>query len=192
MTLYHPAESENERAIFYKTTHVPSHNKLRYEIFASYCKGKKVVDFSCGCGYGSYILSGVSDVVYGFDYSEKAIDFCKTYWSNDNIKYEVMDINNITTEEVFDVVVHSETIEHVRTPIAQTLENLSKLLKPGGIFCITHPENEPKERAAPGHVHFNIKRSQMEFLLKDMGFKILQSKEYTKAASMIVAQKEVL
>jgi len=186
----HPAEKESERAHFYKIESVPSHNKLRYEIFANYCKDKKVADFSCGCGYGSYILSDVSKAVFGFDYSEKAINFCRTYWDNDNITYEVMDINNVTTSEVFDVVVHSETIEHIKTPISETLKILSNLLTPDGILCITHPENEPKAKAAPGHVHFNIKRSEMESLLKNIGFMIIKSGEYAKAASMIVAQKE--
>ena len=185
----HAAESENERAIFYNISSVPPHNKLRYEVFGNYCKNKKVADFSCGCGYGSYILSGVSKAVHGFDYSEKAIDFCKTYWSNDNVKYDVMDINNIATDETFDVIVHSETIEHIKATINQTLKNLSELLRPNGIFCITHPENEPKEKAAGGHVHFNIKRCEMEVLLRNIGFKIIQSKEYAKGASMIVAQK---
>lgn len=85
----------------------------RYAMIRQWCYGK-VLDFACGCGYGSDLISKNPDVsgVVGVDIDESAIDWAKENFSNEKIRFERMDISDFN--EKVDVLVTLETIEHIK------------------------------------------------------------------------------
>lgn len=74
--------------------------------------GETVVDAACCTGYGSNLISQVAAKVYGFDVDEGCIQDAKDIWGNDNIEFEVRDLNTCELPEA-DVLVSIETIEHL-------------------------------------------------------------------------------
>ncbi len=85
----------------------------RYGSIRRFCFGK-VLDFACGCGYGSYMLALNPDVksVTAIDISEEAIDWAKMHFSHPNITYKIADARKVTGS--FDTLVCLETIEHLK------------------------------------------------------------------------------
>jgi len=85
----------------------------RYSIIRQWCKGV-VLDFACGCGYGSYVISKNPDVsfVFGLDIDKDSIS-----WANENYKTEKIIFFQQTLEdfnEKVDLLVCLETIEHIK------------------------------------------------------------------------------
>lgn len=92
----------------------------RYNFAIKYCKGKKVLDASCGSGYGTEILKA-----YGVDNSREAIEYAKENYKGE---FEVCDLNKDFPDMNFDVCVSFETIEHLENPDI-FLKNVSKHCK---------------------------------------------------------------
>ena len=84
----------------------------RYQWALPYCKGKIVLDYGCGVGYGGFVLSESAAEVAGFDISTEALDWARYYAeSRTNLKY-----TSSLPESVFDCVTCFECIEHVPNP----------------------------------------------------------------------------
>jgi ubiquinone biosynthesis O-methyltransferase len=98
-----------------------------------------ILDFGCGTGWLSNKLSEFGKVT-GVDYSVKSIETAKKQFPA--IDFTIMDItsNEINTlgKASFDLIVSSEVIEHV-TNHQLFINQISFLLKPGGILVITTP-----------------------------------------------------
>lgn len=147
--------------------------KERYDIFKKYCKDKYVCDIACGTGWGSFILSKVASKVKGIDISENNIEFANENWLADNIEYIVGDFKG-RWENNYDVIVSSETIEHIDIPIEESIKIYYKNLRKEGMLCLTHPENDETE--INQHHHFRIKSEDVLHLLKENGFTIVFTK----------------
>ena len=84
----------------------------RYEQALPYCAGKSVLDFGCGVGYGSYVLSRVSAEVVGYDVSDDALKWARFYAAKSpNLTYAAC-----LPEREFDFITCFECIEHVPDP----------------------------------------------------------------------------
>ncbi len=85
----------------------------RYGSVRRFCYGK-VLDFACGCGYGSYMLALNPDVdsVTAIDNSKEAIAWANTHFSHPHIMYKLADARKVTGN--FDTLVCLETIEHIK------------------------------------------------------------------------------
>ena len=95
----------------------------------------KILDFGCGVGINTKMLSHFGDVVC-FDQSSEAIGYLKKKFSN-NKKVFIKD-NLQNCEGLFDLVIASEVIEHIEDDKNQ-VQKLHKLLKPNGLFLATVP-----------------------------------------------------
>lgn len=95
----------------------------RYAAIRRFCYGK-VLDFACGCGYGTYLLAANPEVskVTGIDIDEEAVAWAKNEFKHDKIRYMVDDVSNL--KENFDTLVSLETIEHLKD-----ISILQKLVK---------------------------------------------------------------
>lgn len=103
----------------------------------------KVLEVGCGGGILSEALAELGAQVTGLDVSNEMIEIAIEHSINNekinkNLKYvcepiEEFCINNF---ETFDVVVTSETVEHVSC-VKLFLENCFKCLKPDGLILIT-------------------------------------------------------
>lgn len=115
----------------------------RYFLAKSYCKDKRVLDISCGEGYGSYLLSiwGAKEVV-GVDISEETIAKDQQNFERDNLKYICHDAMNLDMFEdnYFDMVVSFETIEHLTDP-KKYLEEIKRVSKDNPIIIISCPND---------------------------------------------------
>lgn len=94
----------------------------RYCMIRQWCRGK-VLDFGCGSGYGTYIVSKNSDVksILGYDISTEAIDWAEENFSNYNLQY-TSKLENTS----FDMLLAIEVVEHIldKTLIPTIAKNL--------------------------------------------------------------------
>lgn len=138
-----------ERQVGAELSDIEPKHVERYKFAQKYCTDKDVLDAACGCGYGSNILSKEAKSVLGIDNSQETIDYARNFWVAENITFRQADINSdLTTLGKFDVVVSLETVEHLDTPISETCRKFYKILRPGGLLIVSHPEKE----ALPGEV----------------------------------------
>lgn len=99
-------------------------------------KGKKVLDVGCGTGLFAYEAANRGANVLGVDYSFSGIELANKNHTHPNLKFECMDIKNITGQ--FDVIVSLGTLEHMDDPF-RTISFLKKHLKPNGSMIFTCP-----------------------------------------------------
>lgn len=127
----------------------------RYAAIRRFCYGK-VLDFACGCGYGSALVSVNPDVqsVVGIDIDKEAIDWAVKEFSADKITFLNKDINEV--DEAFDTLICLETIEHL-----QDVSILTNLVKRCDIkqLIISFPDKKS--------THFN-KFHYHDFVIQDL------------------------
>lgn len=87
----------------------------RYALLRQFAKGV-VCDAACGCGYGSYLLSGNPDVkkVIGLDASADSIEFAKEQYDSDKVDFQVADLESWKYGTSIDMLISVETIEHIQ------------------------------------------------------------------------------
>ncbi len=104
--------------------------------YSGMLKGK-VLDAGCGDGFFSNQLTCCDEVkdITGIDISEKAVEMALEKYPK--TQFRQASLNKIPFENAsFDSIVMVEVIEHL-VDIDGTLEDLSRVLKPGGLLLIT-------------------------------------------------------
>lgn len=116
----------------------------RYRAVTKLIKGKVVLDAACGTGYGTYQLSKYARKVYGIDISSDAINYAREKYSNNNLSYEVMSIEDLKfANNKFDVITSFETIEHITKDLQNKfLVGAKQKLKNNGILIISTPNDQ--------------------------------------------------
>ncbi len=179
--------SENEVAIHLN----------RYLISKEYCKNKKVLDISCGEGYGSYLIStwDAKEVV-GIDISKEAIDSANKNFKNDNLKFLEQDATNLKDIEdnYFDLIVSFETFEHI-LDVNKYLEEIKRVAKKDAIIIVScpndyyyYPSDEEKNPFHQGKYSFDDFRGVAEKCLGN-NVKYLIGKELMGYANVIYDSK---
>lgn len=117
-------------------------HQMAYQFAIKYCKGKYVLDYGCGSGYGPEILSRHANQVKGVDINEKVIDYCKKTYQIPNLSFQIIDSSRLPFEDrLFDVIVSFQVIEHV-TNVKQYLHELKRVLRDDGILIISTPNKK--------------------------------------------------
>jgi 2-polyprenyl-3-methyl-5-hydroxy-6-metoxy-1,4-benzoquinol methylase len=135
----------DERINVDKTKHVSVadqitfHYTLADKYFPSECK--VLLDIACGSGHGTELLKHKSDKLFGIDIDKDVIDLANTNNINDNISFIKADVNKLTMIEdnSVDVITAFEIIEHILPK--QFLDEMYRVLKPGGTIFISTPQN---------------------------------------------------
>lgn len=96
----------------------------------------KVLDVGCGTGLLSSLMKNQGNDVCGIDISEVALR--KAELRGIKVKLGNIDNNLPFDDDIFDVVVCSEVIEHLFNPI-EALEEIRRVLKPEGFLVLTTP-----------------------------------------------------
>ena len=125
---------------FWKLTeyeHIP-----RYSFARQFATDAHVLDFGCGTGYGSASLAEVAQSVTGLDISEEAIQWARVVHKRRRLKFEQRaDLGRGLPSRSFDLITCFEMIEHVNFETqCQAIENMARLLKPGGTLIISTPD----------------------------------------------------
>ena len=152
---------------------ISKHHLARY-IFASKRASGRILDASCGAGYGSALLLNYCPAVVGVDVDGQAIAWAQSFFPGPT--YLLGDINDEPWAGKFDTVVSLETIEHLPDP--------SKALKAFrrscyGEFIVSVPNEEVipfkaedfQEDASPHYRHYTPK--EFEELLNLHHFEVM-------------------
>ncbi|QFU10229.1 Ubiquinone biosynthesis O-methyltransferase [Rhodobacteraceae bacterium THAF1] len=112
--------------------------------------GKDVLDLGCAGGFMAEALAGRGAHVTGIDPAEKAIETARAHAEQDglSIRYDVgvgetMDYPDAS----FDAVVCVDVLEHVQD-LQQVLDNVARVLRPGGRFLFDTINRNPIARLA--------------------------------------------
>jgi len=107
-----------------------------YQFALKYVTGKRVLDYGCGSGYGSYLLSSIADNVTAVDISDEAINFAQNSYTGNNLVFNTL---SELSDEKYDVITSFQVIEHVPDE-KEYIKRLKGLLKPEGYLLISTPD----------------------------------------------------
>ncbi len=107
-----------------------------YENTLKFVQGKKVLDYGCGSGYGTYMLSETADKITGVDISSEAIDYAQKNYTKENLNFLTL---SELSDEKFDVITSFQVIEHVYND-KEYVQKLKTLLNTNGVLIISTPD----------------------------------------------------
>jgi ubiquinone/menaquinone biosynthesis C-methylase UbiE len=114
----------------------------RYRYAAGFARDAEVIDIACGSGYGSRMLADAgAKWVRGYDISRDATDYATANYSTANVTFAAGDAQDLAAvaDASADLVVSFETIEHLQH-VDKYLDEMHRLLKPGGQFIVSTPD----------------------------------------------------
>jgi 2-polyprenyl-3-methyl-5-hydroxy-6-metoxy-1,4-benzoquinol methylase len=107
-------------------------------------EGKSILDFGCGCGYGTSMIAEQAKLVHGIDYCHEAIVFARELYARANVEFFHVDaccshdLFQVLKPASYDLVVAFEVIEHMEKYF-DYLENARRLMKENGLFLLSTP-----------------------------------------------------
>jgi ubiquinone/menaquinone biosynthesis C-methylase UbiE len=112
----------------------------RYAIAYELCKGKRILDYGCGEGYGTAILAKNASSVVGVDVDPEAIKHSKNLYADfSNASFHFLESSLLPFPDGhFEFITCFEVIEHV-TNQEEILSELSRVLSPTGTLLISTP-----------------------------------------------------
>ena len=109
-------------------------------IWAGIQPNMRIADIGCGPGKTTYYLSRMiipHGEALGIDSSEERIAYAKSHYSNAGIDFICRDITEPLSDlGLFDFIWVRFVLEYYKTASFRIIENLSSILKPGGILCV--------------------------------------------------------
>ncbi|MCK4736579.1 MAG: sulfatase-like hydrolase/transferase [Methanophagales archaeon] len=130
----------------------------RYAFAAQFVKGKKVLDFASGEGYGSYMLSKEAELVIGVEIDEKTVKHASSSYISDNLEFIQGSILKVPIEgeKMFDAIICFEAIEHVEEHEV-LMKEVKRLLRDDGIFIVSSPNKKVYTDDPDYHNPFHLK-----------------------------------
>ena len=128
-------------------------HRARYWWVSGLVRGRRVLDAGCGMAYGSVILAeaGASEVV-GVDNAEAIVETVQARLPQ-GVRVIHGDVSRLDfPSDSFDIVVCFEVVEHVQDTDA-VLDELTRVLRPGGLFAVSSPNRDTYPQGNPHHVH---------------------------------------
>lgn len=140
----------------------------RYIFASNFVNNKIVLDAACGTGYGSNYLSNYATRVYGIDIDNDTIEKNKRIYNKNNLFFSCGSIYNLPYDDnMFDVIISFETIEHVDDG-DKVLSEFKRVLKSDGILIISTPNKQisfDNKIINPFHKHEYFENEFQELLL---------------------------
>ncbi len=115
-----------------------SRRKYLLDLVKNAPKDSKILDIGCSSGIFLKDLEALGfklENLYGIDISDSAIENCKANGIQNSF---VMDAQNITLTESFDIIIASDCLEHLEDD-KKALKNWKSLLKIGGTMYVFVP-----------------------------------------------------
>ena len=100
--------------------------------------GMRVLEVGCGTGYFTRELARLGADVIAIDVSPELLEIAKANCSMPNVRYEIQDASALSySDAMFDSVVGSSVLHHLE--IKEALQEIYRVLKPGGAIYFTEP-----------------------------------------------------
>src|SRR5690349_5405864 len=118
-----------------------------YDYARDLVRGKDVLDFGCGTGYGTARLADQCAQITGIDISADAIAHARRKYRHNNLTFTT--IAPIEERPLpfpndrFDVVLSFQVIEHVRD-VPAYLSEINRVLRPGGLLVVATPDRSSR------------------------------------------------
>jgi 2-polyprenyl-3-methyl-5-hydroxy-6-metoxy-1,4-benzoquinol methylase len=130
----------------------------RYAFAAQFVKGKIILDFASGEGYGSYMLSKEAELVIGVEIDEKTVKHASSNYIRDNLEFMQGSILKVPIEgeKMFDAIICFEAIEHVEEH-EELMHEVKRLLKEDGVFIVSSPNKKVYTDARKSYISTNLK-----------------------------------
>ncbi|MBE7442733.1 MAG: class I SAM-dependent methyltransferase [Flavobacteriales bacterium] len=147
--------------------------------FEKFRKTNKMLDV--GCGPGLFLIEAKKRgwEVYGTEFTDKQLEYLKNKGIN-TLKGKLT--NESFEDNMFDVIISSEVIEHINNPVEE-MQQFHRLLRKGGLVYITTPNFNAIERYLlkgdyeiieyPEHLSYYTPTT-IDLLLTNNGFKKLK------------------
>ncbi len=100
--------------------------------------GRNVLDAMCGSGQTTEYLLAQNALVTGLDISGEAIESYQSRWSNAQGLRRSLFSSDLK-ESSFDCVAIVGGLHHIHPHVSEGLQEIHRLLKPGGHFCFMEP-----------------------------------------------------
>jgi len=118
-----------------------------YKYCIDYVAEKKVLDYGCGSGYGTALLSDHCSQITGVDVSPEAIAYARDHYTAPNLSYLQVEPAEVAPlpfpDASFDVVLSFQVIEHVQD-VPTYLQEIERVLTPGGYAIISTPDRSSR------------------------------------------------
>jgi glycosyltransferase involved in cell wall biosynthesis/2-polyprenyl-3-methyl-5-hydroxy-6-metoxy-1,4-benzoquinol methylase/Zn ribbon nucleic-acid-binding protein len=142
----------------------------RYQLACGHARGRKVLDFGCGTGYGTAMLATVADSALGIDIDSSALEWARRSHRHSNLSFQHNgDFLADFEDTAFDLITCFEMIEHVtESDQYKAIRALARVLRPQGLLLISTPNPEITSLYGDNPYHLR-ERTRDEFidLLKD-------------------------
>lgn len=125
----------------------------RYRWAAQVAKDRLVLDAGCGTGYGCRLLAmGGARRVIGVDVAGSVLE-AESGGMPESVRLQPGDLRKLEFEDgEFGLVVCFEVIEHFEEPLT-VLDQLVRVLAPGGLLLISSPNRGVHQTGSPNHRH---------------------------------------
>lgn len=111
----------------------------RYSLALEFASGKKVLDLACGEGYGTNLIADKCEHITGVDLDNSTITKASEKYTKPNITFTIGNAEKLPFENnIFDLIVSYETIEHVAN-YKQVVSEIKRVLKSDGLLIISTP-----------------------------------------------------
>lgn len=125
-------------------------NLARFNYFSRLVRSGKILDFGCGSGEGAHFLCQTGPYrVTAMDLSLEAVAYAQSHYRHERLTFLCGDVLAPPLQTgLFDGIISVEVIEHLPDP-ERYLHQVSRRLKPDGIFMLTTP-NQRISSPTPG------------------------------------------
>lgn len=140
MGTFNIMENRKQLEIEYYDTYISSEKEESHLLMECYdflnrylkdkCKGKKILDYGCGKGFYSSLLSNLGGEVTGIDLSKESLKIAKQ--RTNNCQFLLMDCEDLKFDKQFDIIFDRGTFSSI--DFKKALPELSKVLKKDGFI----------------------------------------------------------
>ena len=158
----------------FSTTEITSHeigsdNVIHQRLFYAYVEAAKIIsgnvlELGCGAGRGMRAIAQACDGYTGIDKNEKLLERLQAAYPDFHFRHQSIPPLTGVKDNSFDYVVTFQVIEHIEDD-KKFLEEIHRVLRPGGQAIITTPNLEKSLTRNPWHVR-EYKHQELEALLK--------------------------
>lgn len=121
-------------------------------------KSSKVLEGGCGRGNKVYSLEKAGYDTYGVDFAQKTVDFLTT---KTNLNVQLADIRNLPfPNSTFDGYWSLGVIEHFEEGIEKPVQEIERVLKPGGYLFLTVPYMSPLRKILAKNSKYELKNEE--------------------------------